>query len=68
MALKKTTKKINKNYRLLKHPDQTAEIQVYYAFGVEAINVPKEGYYFSLDKSMDKTIEDLKKQGFVEVK
>lgn len=64
----KTTKE-EKKFRLLKNPEQTADMQTYYAFGTEAIVVPKEGYHFSLDKEMDKTIEYLIEElGFVEVK
>lgn len=57
-----------KNFRLLKNPKQTAEAQVYYINGNEAVTIPKTGYHFSMDKEMDKAIEYLKKIGFVEVK
>jgi len=67
MAEKKKETKVQK-FRLLKNPKQESLMQVYYVDG-NAINVPKTGYYFSMDKSMDKVIEALKKDfGFVEAK
>jgi hypothetical protein len=64
------TEKANvpKKYRLLRKPDQTSEVQVYMNEEHIAINVHKDGCYFSMDKEMDKTIQYLKdKYGFVEV-
>ena len=66
---KKKLAKEGKKFRLLKNPNQTANSQVYFNEENQAINVPKNGYHFSMDKAMDKTIEFLKKNhGFVEVK
>lgn len=57
-----------KKYRLLKNPNQTSELQIYYTKDNVALVVPKSGYYFSLDKSMDEVIDYLKKEkGFIEV-
>ncbi|MBW6469615.1 MAG: hypothetical protein K0A90_00155 [Methanosarcinaceae archaeon] len=58
----------DKKFRLLKNPKQTADEVVYYINGVEAVTVPKSGYYFSMDKEMDGAVEFLKKElGFIEV-
>lgn len=67
-TIAKTTK-VKKNFRQYKNPNQTSEVQIYFDQDHHAINVPKDGYCFSLDKEMDKSIEFLKKEyGFVEVK
>lgn len=57
-----------KRFRLLKNPNQTSEVQAYHNYDSVVIIVPKNGYHFSLDTAMDKTIEYLKTTyGFVEV-
>jgi hypothetical protein len=57
-----------KKFRLLRNPEQTSEVQVYMDQEHTAINIPKNGYHFSMDKEMDKTIQFLKDTyGFVEV-
>jgi hypothetical protein len=68
MAEKQKKESVEKRFRLLKNPNQTAEAQTYQNYDGSYIVVPKNGYHFSLDKEMDKTIDFLKENhGFVEV-
>ncbi len=66
MAKEKTQEK---TFRLLKNPNQTALEQSYQLQDGTMITISKEGYHFSMDTAMDKSIDFLKKNhGFVEVK
>lgn len=64
----KAKQKAKKTYRLLKNPNQTSESKNYFNEQNVAVVVAKDGYYFSLDKEMDATVEYFKKElGFIEV-
>jgi len=55
--------------RLLINKNQTADEQIYFNQDSHAVTVPKTGYHFSDDKSMDATVDYfIKKLGFTLVK
>lgn len=66
---KNATKEKPRKFRLMRNPNQTAAEQTYSDQNNCAVVVPRTGYYFSMDKEMDETVEFFKKEhGFIEVK